>query len=58
MAQTETPYYQGKDFITATATTKPDPKYKDPSFADCKPGDSACDRAWGLRISDSEDVYL
>jgi glucan 1,3-beta-glucosidase len=58
LIQTETPYFQGNP--TATTPFTVNKAFYDPDFAaTCgAAGGPACDRAWGLRIIDSTDVFL
>ncbi|KAF5873393.1 putative glycoside hydrolase family 55 protein [Botrytis fragariae] len=50
--QTETPYYQSNPDSTTPFTTNS--VYGDPSFT----GGSLADKAWGVRIVNSEDVFI
>jgi len=50
--QTETPYFQSNPDATSPFTSNS--AYSDPTFA----GDSSVNKAWGLRIFDSEDVFI
>ncbi|KAG8528789.1 uncharacterized protein KY384_006477 [Bacidia gigantensis] len=55
MIQTETPYMQANP-NALTGGFKPNDKYDDPDFSDCKT--DACKKAWGLRVSKSSDVLV
>lgn len=50
--QTETPYFQANPDASAPFT--PNSIYTDPSFT----GGSLADKAWGLRITNSEDIFI
>ncbi|KAJ8065164.1 hypothetical protein OCU04_005876 [Sclerotinia nivalis] len=50
--QTETPYFQANPDATAPFTVNP--SYNDPSFT----GGSLADKSWGLRIVNSEDIFI
>lgn len=54
MIQTETAYMQGNPDANTPFTT--DAAFGDPSFASCTADN--CARTWGLRIVDSNDVYV
>jgi hypothetical protein len=52
LIQTETPYFQSNPDASTPFTVNS--AYTDPTFA----GSSATNKAWGLRIVDSDDVYV
>lgn len=55
--QTETPYYQGNpnSLVPYTAQTT----FTDPDFeTSCYGSTGGCERAWGLRVTNSSDVFL
>lgn len=52
LIQTETPYFQSNP--DATTPFKPNSAYHDPVFS----GSSSVNKAWGLRITDSSDIFL
>lgn len=52
LIQTETPYYQSNP--DATTPFISNPAFADPVFS----GDASTNKAWGLRIIDSEDIYI
>lgn len=52
LIQTETPYFQSNP--DATTPFKVNPTYSDPTFS----GSAATNKAWGLRIVDSKDVWI
>lgn len=55
LIQTETPYYQSNP--TSLIPFKPNSDFNDPTYSDC--GDNKlCQKAWGLYIVDSSDIYL
>lgn len=54
LIQTETAYMQGNPDANTPFTN--DATYSDPSFTACTADN--CARTWGLRIVDSEDVYV
>ncbi|CAG2112173.1 unnamed protein product [Medioppia subpectinata] len=56
MIQTETPYYQA--YPPAPEPYKPQPKWSDPDFSNCPKGSLTCPMAWGLRVVNSEHVYV
>jgi glucan 1,3-beta-glucosidase len=56
MIQTETPYYQA--YPPAPEPFKPIAKYNDPDYSACEKGSLTCPMAWGLRIVNSEHVYV
>ena len=53
--QTETAYMQSMPNALNGGFT-PNPAYGDPNFADCT--DDFCRKTWGLRIVDSEDIFM
>jgi glucan 1,3-beta-glucosidase len=53
--QTETAYMQANPNALEGGFT-PNPAYGDPTFSSCRT--ALCKKTWGLRILDSEDVYL
>ena len=53
--QTETAYMQASPDALGGGFT-PNPAYSDPDFADCTT--ESCKKTWGLRIVDSNDVYM
>ncbi|KAJ4406652.1 hypothetical protein N0V82_010075 [Gnomoniopsis sp. IMI 355080] len=55
LIQTETAYMQGNPDATTPFTANA--TYNDPSFASCS-STEPCARTWGLRIVNSEDVYV
>ncbi|CAG2116886.1 unnamed protein product, partial [Medioppia subpectinata] len=56
MIQTETPYYQA--YPAAPEPYKPLAKWNDPDYSHCEKGSVTCPMAWGLRIVNSEHVYV
>jgi glucan 1,3-beta-glucosidase len=52
LIQTETPYFQSNPDATTPFTANA--AYSDPVFS----GDASTNKAWGLRIVDSEDVFI
>ncbi|KAF3769527.1 family 55 glycoside hydrolase [Cryphonectria parasitica EP155] len=54
LIQTETAYMQGNPNATTPFPTNA--TYNDPSFASCT--EANCARTWGLRIVNSDDVYV
>jgi glucan 1,3-beta-glucosidase len=52
LIQTETPYFQSNPDASTPFTANSD--YSDPTFS----GDASVNKAWGLRIVDSEDVFV
>ncbi|PHH74099.1 hypothetical protein CDD82_5099 [Ophiocordyceps australis] len=52
--QTETAYFQGNP--DARVPYKTNTAFADPDFSQCK--GTKCARTWGLRISDSKDVFV
>lgn len=52
LIQTETPYYQSNPDATTPFTSNA--KFSDPSFS----GTASVNKAWGLRVVDSKDVYV
>ena len=52
LIQTETPYFQSNPDATTPFTSNP--LYSDPVFS----GSASVNKAWGLRIVDSEDVFI
>ncbi|KAH7360471.1 1,3-beta glucanase [Rhexocercosporidium sp. MPI-PUGE-AT-0058] len=52
LIQTETPYFQSNP--DATTPFRSQALYTDPTFA----GSSAVNKAWGLRIVDSDDIFV
>jgi glucan 1,3-beta-glucosidase len=52
LIQTETPYFQSNPDASAPFTTQS--KYSDPVFS----GSSSVNKAWGLRVVDSQDVFV
>ncbi|KAH7329416.1 family 55 glycoside hydrolase [Stachybotrys elegans] len=55
LIQTETAYYQGNP--DSLVPFSPNAAYFDPDFSECD-GSSTCHRTWGMRIHDSEDIFL
>ncbi|KFA63146.1 hypothetical protein S40285_04777 [Stachybotrys chlorohalonatus IBT 40285] len=55
LIQTETAYYQGNPDSLQPFT--PNAAYFDPDFSECT-GSETCHRTWGMRIHDSNDIYL
>ena len=53
--QSETPYMQSNPNALAGGF-KPDSKYSDPDFSSCTT--DACKKAWGLRITASEEILV
>jgi glucan 1,3-beta-glucosidase len=53
--QTETAYMQSAPNALNAGFT-PNPGYGDPDFADCT--DDLCRKTWGLRVVNSQDVYV
>lgn len=53
--QTETAYMQPAPNALNSGFT-PNPAFNDPDFADCT--DDNCKKTWGLRILESEDIYM
>ncbi|KAI8905402.1 exo-beta-1,3-glucanase [Powellomyces hirtus] len=56
MIQTETPYYQGAPPAPGPFPTLPE--YADPTFDNCPENDPSCRMSWGLRVLNSENVYI
>lgn len=56
LIQTETPYFQGNPI--ATEPFPANAKFSDPDFKAACPSGGACERAWGLRVVDSSDVFV
>jgi hypothetical protein len=56
LIQTETPYFQGNPVSTSPFTVNT--QFHDPDFSVSCPSGGACDRAWGLRVVDSSDVFV
>ncbi|CAG2165800.1 unnamed protein product [Oppiella nova] len=54
--QTETAYYQA--YPPAPQPFTPLPKWSDPDFSHCEKGSVTCPMGWGLRIFNSEHVYV
>jgi glucan 1,3-beta-glucosidase len=54
LIQTETPYFQSSP--TALIPFKPRAEWHDPTYSECR--NRQCQKAWGLYIVDSSDVYL
>ncbi|KAL4787440.1 pectate lyase superfamily protein-domain-containing protein [Aspergillus varians] len=54
LIQTETPYYQANP--NALVPFTPQTKWNDPDFATCTT--DACKKAWGLRVTNSTNVYV
>ncbi|RDW83246.1 glycoside hydrolase family 55 protein [Coleophoma crateriformis] len=54
LIQTETPYYQSNPGATTPFTVNA--AYNDPDFSKCT--GTGCDKAWGLRIVGSKDVFV
>ena len=54
LIQTETPYFQSNP--SALTPFTPNASYNDPTFADCTT--AGCQKAWGLRVIDSNDVFI
>ncbi|KAH8815884.1 pectate lyase superfamily protein-domain-containing protein [Xylogone sp. PMI_703] len=54
LIQTETPYFQSNP--DATGPFKSNAAFSDPDFSTCTT--SGCKKSWGLRIVDSDDVYV
>ncbi|KAJ2901431.1 hypothetical protein MKZ38_001861 [Zalerion maritima] len=55
--QTETPYYQGNPNSLTPFTVQS--AFSDPDFStSCASGGDGCTRSWGLRVTDSSDVFL
>lgn len=55
LIQTETAYMQGNP--DATTPFAANTKYNDPTFTACA-ADEPCARTWGLRVVNSQDVYV
>lgn len=53
--QTETPYMQATP-NALNGGFPPNTAFSDPTFADCTT--DSCKKAWGLRITDSSDLYM
>lgn len=56
LIQTETPYFQGNP--VATEPFAVNAKFSDPDFKASCPNGGACERAWGLRVVGSSDVFV
>jgi glucan 1,3-beta-glucosidase len=56
LIQTETAYYQGNP--EATTPFAVNAKFTDPNFAASCAGQASCARTWGLRVTDSSDVFV
>ncbi|KAF6804015.1 glucan 1,3-beta-glucosidase [Colletotrichum musicola] len=54
--QTETPYYQPDP--VATKPFAPGKFPGDPTFDDCAKDEPGCVAAWGMRVTDSEDIWV
>lgn len=55
--QTESPYYQGNP--DARTPFKVNSAFNDPDFAkSCANGDDGCARSWGVRATNSKDIYI
>ncbi|KAG8624527.1 hypothetical protein KVT40_007594 [Elsinoe batatas] len=54
--QTETPYYQGNP--VATTPFAPNATWSDPNFSICPSGQAKCVKSFGLRIQNSNNVYV
>lgn len=59
MIQTESPYFQDTPRAPAPFGTAPALyKASDPTFDFCKPGERKCAVSWGVRIVNSEKIYI
>ncbi|KAG7117994.1 Glucan 1 like protein [Verticillium longisporum] len=59
MIQTESPYFQDTPRAPAPFGTAPALyKASDPTFDFCKPGERKCAVSWGVRIINSEKIYI
>ncbi|CAG2108407.1 unnamed protein product, partial [Medioppia subpectinata] len=56
LIQTETPYYQANPPAPKPFTTLA--KWNDPDYSHCPQGSVTCPMAWGLRIVNSESVFV
>lgn len=56
LIQTETPYFQGNP--AATEPYAANAQFSDPNFNTSCASGSSCERAWGLRVVDSSDVFV
>ena len=57
--QTETAYmHGGANGPLADVAFKPNTKYADPTFSECKATDLTCKMTWGLRITESSNVLV
>jgi hypothetical protein len=56
LIQTETPYFQGNPVATEPYTVNA--QFSDPDFKASCPSGGSCERAWGLRVVDSSDVFV